>query len=104
MTPKKANALSVIIKFVSKHSCTDSFQVFIVPDDEAEISENFTIRLLPDSIVGDAVITSPDSCVITIQANDEANGILAIDFSNANTSAKDPEKKIFIFHEDETKP
>ena len=76
------------------------FQIFIVPDSEAEVAENFTVALLHDTVVGDALVTTPDSCVITIQTNDEANGVLAIDFSTAVPSENDAEKKIFIIDED----
>lgn len=66
------------------------------------MAENFTIALLPQTIVGDAVVMPPDSCVITIQTNDEANGVLAIDFADATASEEDPDKNIFIFDEDDS--
>nr|XP_039258015.1 adhesion G-protein coupled receptor V1-like [Styela clava] len=78
-----------------------SIKVLIMPDDIPEVAENFTITLLPSTVYGDAIVTSPDHCVITIETNDKANGVLSIDFSDAIMNEKDGDKKVFIADEDD---
>ena len=66
------------------------------------MSENFTIELLPDSIKGDAIIADPSQCVVTIETNDDAQGVLAIDFTNTESDAD--KENYFLVNEDSENP
>lgn len=51
--------------------------------------------------MNDAIVTSPDSCVVTIETNDKANGVLAFDFSSAVSVGGNAEEKVYIIDEDD---
>ena len=57
------------------------------------------MRLLPNSINGDAIVADPTSCVVVIETNDNAQGSLSIDFSD---SVEDEEGQYFLVNEDES--
>jgi len=77
-------------------------QIFILNDDVPELAENFTLRLLESSLGGDAVLSEPSSCVITIEMNDKANGILSIDMSRSTQIYSEQEGRTpaFVIEED----
>ena len=66
-----------------------------------ELSENFTIRLVPGSVEGDAIIAEPSECLVVIQSNDNAEGVLALDFSSAQHFENET---YFVVDEDEENP
>ena len=59
--------------------------MFVIDDDIPEVAENFTIELYPGTVSGDAVVVQPHSCTLVIEPNDNANGVLSIDTSRAES-------------------
>lgn len=50
----------------------------ISDDDVPEIAESFHVVLLEETIVGDAVLVSPNAVLVTIEPNDKPHGVLSI--------------------------
>lgn len=55
----------------------------ISDDDVPEIAESFHVVLLEETIVGDAVLVSPNAVLVTIEPNDKPHGVLSIASSAA---------------------
>ncbi|CAK8694047.1 unnamed protein product [Clavelina lepadiformis] len=77
-----------------------SLRVFLLDDDLPEMSENFTIQLRQDSVIGDAVVAEPMTCTVVIETNDKANGVLSVDFSEASRNIAGIDEAAFIIEED----
>lgn len=58
----------------------------ISDDDVPEIAESFHVVLLEETIIGDAVLVSPNAILVTIEPNDKPHGVLSI----ANSAAIHP--------------
>lgn len=53
--------------------------LFKITDDAVpEIAESFHVVLLEETIVGDAVLVSPNAVLVTIEPNDKPHGVLSI--------------------------
>lgn len=60
--------------------------------------ETFTIKLLLETIIGDAIIAEPSTCDVSIETNDKANGVLSINF--ADSVILENGEKAFVIDED----
>lgn len=53
--------------------------LFQISDDEVpEIAESFHVVLLEETVLGDAVLVSPNAVHVTIEPNDKPHGVLSI--------------------------